>query len=148
MSIEHDLRGNFSSGPGRMQAMKLHVDFHETPLTSGNIARLFNVPKGILIDHIKVNRKLAEGGTATIDVGLYAQSNDAAIDADGLLDGTDINATGYVASRPGVLAEAAPNTYNPAYSNGYLATVDAWVGVLANNDLDLAQLDIELFYIA
>jgi len=130
-----------------MQCMKLKVDFNKTPLTSGNIARLFDLPAGALFDHMKVKRITAEGGTATVDIGPYLASNDSAVDADGMLDGLDINTTGYAASRPGVLAEAAPNTYNPAYSNGYLPTADVWIGLLANNDLDNAELDIELFYI-
>ena len=147
MPTTYDLTGPFAGGPGRLQCVKKVVDFNKTPLAASDKAKLFNVPAGVMIDHLKANRITAEGAAATVDVGLYAASNDAAVDADGLLDGLDVNATGYAASRPGVLAQGTPNTFNPAFSNGYLTTAPVWVGLLANDALDLAEIEFELFYI-
>lgn len=89
----------------------------------------FAVPAGTLITSCVVYVETAEGGTATLDIGLT--------DTDGLVDGVNLNATGYTKGA-GVLLDASATA-----TGGHLVTADDTVDLTFVNDCDAA-----VFYVS
>ena len=79
--------------------------------------------------------KTVEGGVATADVGIYSDAGVTAVDADGLLDGENLNAATLKHSADGGAALAAKGYVAPA--------TGAYIGVLAVNALDAAVFSLK-----
>ena len=76
-----------------------------------------------------------EGGVATADVGIYSDAGVTPVDADGFLDGANLNAATLVHS-----AETAAELAD----KGYVApATGAYIGVLAVNALDAAVFSLK-----
>ncbi|GMW01470.1 MAG: hypothetical protein AMXMBFR84_26070 [Candidatus Hydrogenedentota bacterium] len=113
---------------------------------SGDTVQVFNIPAGFEVPSNSLRVVTPEGGTLTVDGGLYTAAG-VAIDADGLLDGVDCNATADTcySNRQVTLEEAAPPVPHPAYFAGAPASaVDRIFALLFNNEADAAVLDVSL----
>ena len=128
---------------GKTAVKKFTIDTATTNVASGEVVKLMTIPSETAILAVWANVTTAEGGTLTIDVGDYTTSTDAAIDADGFLDGVNGNSVAISQSRTITLTEGTPNTIAPAYyaGKGYTAA-GAYLGVLFNNAADAAVIDI------
>jgi hypothetical protein len=107
-----------------------NVDLVANPVQAdaANILRIANLPAGVLPLGIKVDVTTADSvGAATLDIGLYKDSDDSAIDVDCLANEVAIGAV--------ALAKNAA----PAAASGN--TVDAWVGIIAGAGSALALND-------
>ena len=124
------LKWNSPSGmnPGKTTILQYRLNAGSTGVTSGDIEKIFKIEAGNQLLSLDIYVVTAEAAADTIDIGLYAESNDAAIDADGIFDGIVTNPTAGHMYRSGPLA--------------YAPTVDAYVGVLANATLSLCSLII------
>lgn len=91
---------------------------------------LFDVPAGMLHMTTVVYPLTAEGGTATIDIGVTA------VDVDSLIDGANVNQI----TTPHVSGDAATAEVKSILGAeaGYVTLADTTFSLLANNALDAA----------
>lgn len=97
------------------------ADFSENPVSSTAVIPLFDIPAGHRVETIRAIVSTAEGGTATIDVGVTGA------DTDGFGDGIDINTTTDRVTASG-----------EGYASGYWLASAYTVAIIANNNLDAA----------
>lgn len=109
------------------------IDGNGNTVTSGDIIQAINVPANTWVQLMRCEVVTVEGGTGTIDVGTTG------VDPDGFFDGLDVNALTDSVSGPVSLVEAAPNTVL-GYTGGTYFTSSDTIDILANNDLDTAQI--------
>ena len=125
--------GNLFTIPITINAAKTHV-------TSGDVLKLINIPANTLITDVIANVTTAEGATLTIDIGDYTASTDAAVDADGFLDGANGNSAAASKTTDGTVA-----TPTPAYIKGKVYTASgSYLGVLFNNAAAAAIIEITI----
>jgi hypothetical protein len=123
---------------GNLFTIPFTIDTASTNVTSGDVLKLMNIPANTLITDVIANVTTAEGGTLTIDIGDYTASTDAAIDADGFIDGANGNSAAATKTTDGTIA-----TPTPAYIKGKVYTATgAYLGVLFNNAADAAIIEI------
>ena len=80
---------------GELSVLRMTVDFAAHPLVAANQLKLWSLPAGKL--PVKTKAKITGASLvagATIDIGTYASSNDAAIDADCLANEVVITSLG------------------------------------------------------
>lgn len=121
------------------------IDCLDDDVTNGDVVQAIYIPPGYYIQNVGLIVERAEGGTLTVDVGLYAESNDAETDKDGFLDGVDCNATAGTAycSSPGVATTGSPCTWVTAYGTvGYYTSAGQNLCILFNNAADYARLTV------
>lgn len=119
------------------------IDCADEDVTSADNVQLLYVPAGYLIMVAGLVEETAEGGTLTVDLGLYAEADDSETDKDGFLDGVDCNATAGTAycSAPGTMVEGTPNTITPAYAKGgYYVSAGQNLCATFNNAADTAKI--------
>lgn len=124
------------------------LKFADNNAGAADVLNLLYLPDDVLVLAVRADIITLEGAACNIDVGLYqADDGTTAIDADCFFDALDLNsATGDSCSAPGVLAEAAPNTYSPTGAQGYYTGQAAYFSVLANSAAtDTARVK---FYVA
>jgi hypothetical protein len=125
--------GSLPAGPAhKLARLQMKLDFTSATGTNrdaNDVLQLFNVAFCEVI-HACINVTVAEGGTATADLGDGS-------DVDGFIDGADLNAVG-LTRMVLALTEAAPNTIT-GYSSGklYGSTVDT-IDLKVLNDMDAA----------
>jgi hypothetical protein len=102
---------------------------------SGDIAKILRIPAGTWVYEVQANVKTAEGGTLTVDVGDYLESNNNAVDADGYMAGVNANA---------VASYSSKRTGSAAFATGKLYTADSYIGVLFNNAADAAKIEVHV----
>ena len=130
---DHSSSAKVSCVPAKIVRLERTHDCKTTNVTSGNILQMIHIPAGCALLDAALTVHRVEGGTLTVDVGLYTHSDDAAIDADGLLDGADLNSAAVIHGvTPGVL------TY--PYKNASDVAMD--VSVLFNNTADNARFTL------
>jgi hypothetical protein len=134
---------------GRNFVLSYLIDTKATPVDSGDILRLLDIPANTLIRDTVANVKTAEGGTLTLDLGDYLRSNGSAVDADGFLDGFNGNAVAAVkaSTETLTLTEGTPNTaaFSPAYARGkFYPTENSYLGLLFNNAADAAVIEVHV----
>jgi len=105
-------------------------------VTSGDTLQLLNIPAGVLVERVAIEMDTVEGAALTVDVG----DGD---DADGFLDGSDLNAAATKISSL-VLVEAAPNTIL-GYSNGKFYLAADTLDMLFNNTADAAIFTVTVW---
>jgi len=138
-----------SNRQGRAAVLSFQIDTKKTPVASGDILKLMPIPANTLVKDVIVVPKKAEGGTLTVDIGDYLEANDNAVDADGFLDGGNLNATNVLkaSTETLVLTEGAPNTaaFSPAYARGkFYPAETAYLGILFNDAADAAIFDVHV----
>lgn len=107
------------------------LDCSEENQGAAGIALLLAVPAGTLVDKVVAVVETAEGGTLTFDVGVF-DSDEAAVDADGFIDGANGNSAGGNIS--GDSAEA--------YANGYYFAAAGYIGLTCVNAADTAVISV------
>lgn len=147
--LKHLLVGGPSALPnnrsGRFFTMPFTIDTAKVNVGSGDIVKLLNIPANVLVRDVVANVKTAEGETLTIDIGDYLEADDAAIDADGYIDGANGNSVAAVKASTFELTEGAPNTVGPAYTTGkFYPAATSYIGVLFNNAADAAVIDVHV----
>lgn len=126
-----------ASGSKGLYALEALLDFEKDPRVATNVLELLDIPKGSMILGTKVEVIRAEGGTATAHLGLHDAAM-SAVDADGFLASTDLNAAA------GTVAVS---------KDGGAAYADTDVGVTAahiltmtlGHDMDYGQYRIRAF---
>jgi hypothetical protein len=106
-----------------------------TALASGDVYELFNLPAKTLVFRVGYDVTVAEGATATFDLGDGS-------DTDGYLNDISLNS---VASGVMTLAltDASPGVTVTAYSGGkYYSSADTIDMVLNNNSIDVAVVRV------
>ena len=130
---DHTSSAKVSGSPGKIVRLERTHDCKTTNVTSGDILQMIHIPAGVTILDCGIVVHRVEGGTLTVDIGPTTHSNDTAIDADGFLDGADLNsATGYRHIVAGVLTFP--------YRNGSDVAMD--INVLFNNTADNARFTL------
>lgn len=119
-----------NTGMGRLGTWSMTVDCAADPVTSGDVVELLYIPAGTWILGAGAYVETAEGGTLTVDLGLYAAANDAETDLDGFLNDLNGNATGAKVSA----SEAYVATM------GYRATAAQNLCATFNNAADAAKI--------
>ena len=96
---------------------KITVDMSTNNLAAGALLKVLLIPKGTIFlgAHAQV-RTIDSVSAGTVDVGLYAISNDGAIDADGLINELALG--------------TATDTHAVPASTAQIVTVDAFVGLV------------------
>jgi hypothetical protein len=120
---------------GLVFLLKNSIDCAENAQGAGDIAKIIRIPAGTWVLEVQARVKTAEGGTLTIDVGDYLESNNSAVDADGYMNDVDANA---------VASYSNKRTGTPAFAAGKLYTVDSYLGVLFNNAADAALIEVHV----
>lgn len=106
---------------------------------SADTLGLLELPAGTLVMGVHVNVITAEGATLTADIGITGT------DADGWVDGVDLNATGWTAGVQ-ALTEGTPNTLT-GFTGGKLITADSRIDILFNNaSADTAVFDVFIVF--
>ena len=117
---------------GKLCVIEKEIDFAEYNLESGQFLAALQVPKEDLLIGCAVKVIAPESAAATADIGLYAASNNSAIDADGIFAGLSLATAGKFWSGP-VLAQSETTPFAvsimPALWGGYIPSVDAYIGI-------------------
>lgn len=125
--------------PGEVTLYK-RIDFSKTNAASSDLLKLFKIPKGVWLLNSMITVITPEGGTATVDLGVHADdATPTAVDADGLQDGTNINATAGTSVCPRAMGDTLTGG---STVNGYLTTANQLVTMTVNNALDTAVIDV------
>ena len=131
-----------NNASGQLFALKCRIDTATTNVTSGNVAKAFIIPADTVVREVILIVRTAEGGTLTVDVGDYLIATDAAVTADGYLDGVNCNATAGTAYN----SLSSDDTYGGGGgTNGYgkvYTSRNSYIGVLFNNTADAAIVDV------
>lgn len=127
---------------GKSFVLDIKVDCSTDNVGSGDTVQLFNIKEGCYVQSVTVVPITAEGGTLTVDIGDY-DSAGSVTDADGWIDGGDLNATTVLTSAP-VLTTGSPCTVAPAHGLGKLYTADAIIAALFNNAADAAVFHVRV----
>lgn len=116
-------------------------DFATNNVSSGAIVGVLRLPKHSVLHGAILRVVTAEGGTATVDLGIHsADVSGSAVDIDGILDGVDINAaagTGYYGQQVTPIAGTAVTD-----NVKLLMQADNLLTLTVNNDLDTAIIEI------
>jgi hypothetical protein len=120
--------------------MKKRVDFTQAAnqLAQNEIMALFDVPAGVLVEEVLMNVVTADADITDVDVGSF-DTAEAAIAADGFMDGADISSTG-------LKRDLAGETYSKQdQSAGYMGTAD-WIIGFTNKDAQALNGAVIDFY--
>lgn len=135
---------------GKCYRLQKRIDTATSNLGSGDIVALFNIPANTYIQSVHIEVETAEGGTATVDVGLHSDlastpTEYASGSADGFLDGVSVNSTAgtILSSTTPTLTEGTPNTYSPEFFVGKAVTTAALLTMTVNNALDAAVFTVQ-----
>lgn len=123
---------------GASYVLKYRMDTATTNVANGSVLKLFIIPADTLIKDVIAVVRTAEGTTLTIDVGDYVTSSDAAVTADGWLDGINGN------SAAATHSTSTAATYGAADGKYYSTNLN-YIGVLFNNAAATAVIDIQVF---
>jgi len=138
MALKDFSVGGVEALPGNRPSpilLKKELDCAVDNISNGDIAKIIRIPAGTWVYELQARVKTAEGGTLTVDVGDYLESDDSAVDADGYLDGVDGNS---------VASYSSKRTGSAAFVNGKLYTVDSYIGILFNNAADAAKIEVHV----
>lgn len=128
---------------GKTFVLKHTLDCAEDNVSAAEKVFLFDIPAGTLVKDLAVEVETVEGGTLTIDVGDYSDT-DTAVDADGYIDGMNGNSLGASKASDLTLANGAAigdaHTFSPAYWNGKYYRTAAIIAALFNNAADAAKI--------
>lgn len=117
------------------------IDAAVDNIASGDTVQLFHIPQGSKVLDFLMNVETLEGGTLTIDVGTYTHSTDAAIDADGFVDGLDANsATGVQRITRGILMSDSDLPTGKDGGGWTAQDVAADISALYNNAADVSKI--------
>jgi hypothetical protein len=131
-----DALGNTTKG--KTHVLKTEVDTSETNVADSGIVKLWEIPANTLVKEVIVNVTTAEGATLTLDVGDYLIADEAAVDADGFIDGANGNSAAVTKSSD----ELAEDTTTLAYADGkYYADALNFIGVLFNDAAATAVIE-------
>ena len=129
---------------GRLVVLTAVVACASNNVDAEDIVKLFDIPAGTLVQDVVAIVETAEGETLTFDVGDFLSATDAAVDADGYLDGVNGNsaAASKASTEALTLTEGEPNVaaFSPAYARGKYYTADSWIGATFNNAADTAKI--------
>lgn len=117
------------------------VDLKTNALGSGELARIFNVPKGTKVHQIEWKVTTVEGATLTFDIGDYLDSNDNAVNVDGWVNGANGNSLASGNSDP-VITQGTPSTIAPLYGLGKWYSTDNWIGLKVIDAADAAVIEV------
>lgn len=120
------------SKPGP-QWVKGTVNAATTAVATTDIAKAIFLQAGCFIHNVYIHVKTAEGGVATALCGLFKESDDSAVDADGFGKTGILN-----------LNSATKQTDSTgAYAGiGVPLSADSWIGLTPENNLDTAVVDV------
>ena len=124
-------------GKDRAYRVKNRLDFSETGALTTDTVVVFEVAAKQLLVGMSVEVITAEGGTATIDIGLTGG------DVDKFIDGADINAAVGTFKKSG---DAGTKEVIVAEGGHMFATADN-IDLLPLNDLDAAIIDVCAWFI-
>ena len=125
--------------------LKAKLDCSDDNQAQNDIAYLLHVPDNTEIVNAGISVVTAEGGTLTVDLGLFLDDGSyTEVDADGFLDGVNANsATDYCCNRAAVITQGAPSTIAPAYGlKGVVTTAASLIGVTFKNAADTAVIHV------
>jgi hypothetical protein len=126
---QNSVAGLPAIGGGKVFVVKKTINCVTNNIGSADTAKIFLLPAYTQPLYATCLVTTAEGGTATIDLGITGSTVDA------LLDGTDLNAAGY----------STTTSTGSAWTELLPRTVDYNISILANNALDAAIFDICVF---
>ena len=127
-------------GRNKHFVMKKRVDFTQAAnqLAQNEIMALFDVPAGVLVEEVLMNVVTADADVSDVDIGSFTTA-EAAISADGFMDGADISSTG-------LKRDLAGETYSRQdQAAGYMGTSD-WIVGFTNKDADTLNGAVIDFY--
>ena len=119
-------------GVDKVYGVEVTLDFSDTGALTTDTVQVFDVAAKQLLLGMAVEVLTAEGGTATIDIGLTGG------DVDAFIDGADINAAVGSVHKSG---DAGTKEVILAAGGQYFATADT-IDLLPKNDLDAAKIKI------
>jgi hypothetical protein len=124
---------------GKTHVLKTEIDTSETNVADSGIVKLWEIPANTLVQEVIVNVTTAEGATLTLDVGDYLIADEAAVDADGFIDGANGNSAAATKSSD----ELAEDTTTLAYADGkYFADALNFIGILFNDAAETAVIEV------
>ncbi len=124
---------------GKLVRIKKTIDFSKVNAAVNDVVKLFNIPADVLIQDVVANVKTAEGGTLTFDIGDYLKATDAAVDADGYIDGANGNTVAASKTSGGATAYAS--------GKAYIADT-AYLGLEVKNAADAAVIEVTVLAVA
>jgi len=74
------------------QIVKRVLDTGAVNMAINDVAVLFCIPPRHRLANLRLEVTKVEGAAATVDVGPFSDAGTTAVDADGLIDGADVNA--------------------------------------------------------
>jgi len=127
--------GELPSSAGRIpKLIDETIDTASQNLGAADVAVLAFIPPRHYIEAVRLEVETVEGGVATVDIGLFSDAGTTAIDADGFIDGADVNAATMVNSAEGATA------YAKGYTTG---ATGAYLCLTAVAALDAAKLRVQ-----
>ena len=134
----HKVGGLPMSGQGRVCLLRKKFDCAVDTLTAAEVIEVFDIPKDTFVLAVGVRCETAEGATATIDIG--DETN-----ADGFIDGADMNSASTNASSNNVTAggtNAAFGVSVETTGGGKYYTDADTIDILVNNTMDAAAFTV------
>lgn len=125
-----------ANGAGKTYTMKNTFSFATNNMEDGEYAHLFTIPAGTFVEYVVAKVTTAEGATLTADIGDFTSAG-VATDADGYLDGINLNSTStWSCSAPGTVSDTSITDYSlsPAYARGKFYGATGYIGMECNNN--------------
>jgi hypothetical protein len=124
-------------GRNKHYVLEGRFDFSATNVGSAETTALFDVKADHVVMGMSVKVVTAEGGTATVDIGITGD------DVDRFIDGADINAAADTFYKSG---DASTKEVVIAEGGHHFITAGV-IDLLANNALDAAVIDVKAYMI-
>lgn len=126
--------GTSQAGARATRVLHQTVDFAEDNLAWADVAQLFDVGEGDVVERVRVKVLRAEGSAATVDIG----DGDT---ADGFLGGVDVNTEGNAETTELTLVDGTPNTVS-GYTAGKVYDAADTVDLAPSTGLSNAKLEV------
>ncbi len=124
-----------NTAAGKLFNIHRRIDCSEVNVDSGDVVKLLDVPKDVLVMEVVTEVLTTEGDSGSYEVGDYARSDDSAKTADQFLatGNTDINSTGVT-------------KYSDNNSGGGKVYNDetAFIGFTPSINCDTAVIDVDI----
>ncbi len=127
---------NYTSRP--VHIMTALLDTNAVNMGAADIATLLFIPPRHRLVNTKLEVLTVEGGAATVDVGIFSDAGVTPVDADGLIDGADVNALTHADSVTGA-ADLAAKGYATGATGAYICLT-----AVAALDAAVLQLQAEI----
>ena len=128
-----------SANTGKAFSKRFSISAATTGITAADVVKLMEVPANVLIQDVIVNVTTVEDSTCTINIGDYLIADDTALDADGFLDGVNVENLGITKTSD----ELAEGTTTLNYASGKFYGAHTWyLGILVNNTADTVVFDV------